>query len=118
VSNCAIFGCATAIQSGGSLGAEYCATDAATFGIAGTGNVEALVYADQFVSAFNDFRAKASGSLDGAGLRVQSATNDVDIVGRARSTSAPTIGAWEVIPDATPQNRWHHHANFRFQVYG
>lgn len=42
-----------------------------------------------------DFRAKATGALAGNGVRAQTYTADLDIVGTARSTSIPYIGAWE-----------------------
>jgi len=42
-----------------------------------------------------DFRIKAGADVINAGVRDQTYTNDLDIVGSARSTTAPTIGAWE-----------------------
>lgn len=40
----------------------------------------------------------ATGSLLAAqGVRAQSATNDLDIMGQSRSTTAPSIGAWEIV---------------------
>ena len=74
-------------------GATYNATDDAT-GFPGTGNVNSLTFANQFVSTTTDFRPKAGNSLQ-VGTRDAANTHDLDIVGVARSTSTPTIGARE-----------------------
>jgi hypothetical protein len=63
----------------------------------GTGSLVSRTFANQFQSITNgseDFRVKAGSDLV-AGTRDQTYTNDVDIVGTARSTTTPTIGAWE-----------------------
>jgi hypothetical protein len=77
VKNCAIFGFGTAITSG-TWGADtdYNATDDG----------------DAFPAGSNNLK---SGNDLVAGTRDQTNTNDLDIVGQARSTSTPTIGAWE-----------------------
>jgi hypothetical protein len=100
VSNCAIFNCTTAFSGTWGSGTDYNATSASSLPT-GTHNLTSLTTADQFenVSSLStlDLRAKSSGSLDGAGTRDQSYTNDLDIVGQSRSTSTPTIGAWEYV---------------------
>lgn len=63
------------------------------------GNVYSLTIADTVqstISGSQDFRAKPTGGLRAAATRDQANTDDLDIVGRARSTTAPTIGAWEI----------------------
>jgi hypothetical protein len=42
-----------------------------------------------------DLRLKSGNSIGAAGTRDQTYTSDVDIVGSARSTTTPSIGAWE-----------------------
>jgi hypothetical protein len=64
----------------------------------GTGSLLGRTFANQFQSITNgseDFRVKAGADLIGAGVRDQTYTSDLDIVGSARSTTTPTIGAWE-----------------------
>jgi len=95
----AIFGCATAFSNLGTSGSytfSNCATNLAA--LSGTGNLTSLTGSDQFentTSGALDLRAKSSGSLDAAGVRDQIYTNDIDILAQARSTSTPTIGAFE-----------------------
>lgn len=43
-----------------------------------------------------------ANSLANLGTRDQTHTGDVDIVGTSRSTSTPTIGAWEYSSGASP----------------
>jgi hypothetical protein len=99
VKNCAIFGFGTAITSG-TWGADtdYNATDDGDAFPAGSNNLISLTKADQFENvaglATLDLRVKSGNDLV-AGTRDQTNTNDLDIVGQARSTSTPTIGAWE-----------------------
>lgn len=74
------------------------ATDMASFGWTASGNIVSLTYANQFEntgSGTEDFRIKAGSALINAGIRMVSDTNDLDIVGSARSITTPTIGAWE-----------------------
>jgi len=100
VKNCAIFNWSTAAGYG-TWGAstDYNATDDDAFP-AGSNNLISLTKADQFEniagSSTLDLRVKSGNSL-GAGARDQTNTNDLDIVGQARSTSTPTIGAWEYV---------------------
>lgn len=55
-------------------------------------------WADQFVAIDGtDWRVKAGSDLAGAGAPQSAQTNDLDIIGQARSTSAPFIGCWEYI---------------------
>lgn len=101
--NCAIFGHTTdAIHityQSWVAGTDYIATDEPTVEGSGTHNVTSLTFSGQFegvAAASMDYRAKASGSLDGAGVADSANTGDIDIIGQARSTSTPTIGCWEV----------------------
>jgi hypothetical protein len=64
----------------------------------GTGSLVSKTFANQFEnigSGTEDFRVKAGADLINAGTRDQTYTNDLDIVGSARSLTTPTIGAWE-----------------------
>jgi hypothetical protein len=73
-------------------------TDLASFGWTATGNLVSKVYANQFQSitgGSEDFRVKTGADLINAGVRDQTYTNDLDIVGSARSLTTPTVGAWE-----------------------
>lgn len=74
----------------------------------GSNNQTSLTYADQFENvndSTRDWRVKSGAALISNGTRAQGTegdldllgTNDLDILGRARSTSTPTIGCWEVI---------------------
>jgi hypothetical protein len=107
VKNCAIFK-VTAIALDpakvSSANSTYNATDLSSFGWTGTGNIVSKTYANQFEntgSGTEDFRVKAGADLINAGIRDNTYTNDLDIVGSARGTgavgtsTAPTIGAWE-----------------------
>jgi hypothetical protein len=63
----------------------------------GAGSLLSRTFANQFqsiTSGSEDFRVKTGSDLV-AGTRDQTYTNDLDIVGSARSTTTPTIGAWE-----------------------
>lgn len=76
----------------------YNITNLASFGWTATGNLVSKVAANQFTSltgGSEDFRIKAGADVINAGVRAQTYTNDVDIVGSARSITTPTIGAWE-----------------------
>lgn len=98
IKNCASFGWATAFTSSGWGSATYSATDAAT--APGTSNQTSLTYANQFegvTSGAPDFRVKSGSSLANNGTPDSSNTNDLDIIGQSRSTSTPTIGAWEFV---------------------
>ncbi len=73
------------------------ATNLASIGF-GSSNQTSLTTSAQFEATgvgSEDFRAKATGALAGNGVRAQTYTADLDIVGTARSTSIPYIGAWE-----------------------
>jgi hypothetical protein len=57
-------------------------------------------FSNQFqsiTSGSEDFRVKAGADLINAGVRDQTYTNDLDIVGTTRSTTTPNIGAWEFL---------------------
>ncbi len=71
----------------------------------GSSNQASLTTSNQFESVTagsEDFRVKTGAALINNGIRQQTYTNDLDIVGSARSTTTPTIGAWEYAAAATP----------------
>ena len=99
VRNCAVFGFAE--QFGGTLG-SWTASNNATDGngtyMAGSSNQLNLAATSVFENATDatrDWRPKAGGALIANGVRDQTYTNDLDIIGAARSTTTPTIGARE-----------------------
>jgi len=103
--NSAVFGFTDVASTTGNMSGSSSnnATNLASVGF-GSSNQTSLTAADQFESltgGSEDFRAKSSGSLDGNAVRDASNTNDLDIVGQARSTTVPWIGAWET-PAAVP----------------
>lgn len=96
--NNAVFGFATfhTLSAGSASGCSNNASDVAIG--TGTSNQASKTYSSQFqniTDATRDFRAK-DGDLDVNGVRDQTHTADLDIVGSARSTTTPTIGAWEL----------------------
>jgi hypothetical protein len=99
--NNAFFGFAAITNNTGKIttaSSAYNATDLSAFGWTATGNLVSKTTANQFQSTGSgteDFRVKAGADLINAGTRDQTYTNDLDIVGSARSTTTPTIGAWE-----------------------
>lgn len=103
VRNCAFFGFNTItnnvsiIRQGVSTNN---ATNLSTLGWTSTGTVLNLTTSSQFnntASGAEDFRVREYSSLINNGRRDQQYTGDVDIIGRPRSTTAPTIGAWEYL---------------------
>lgn len=113
VKNTGVFGFDVAMESGTyGAGTDYNATDVSSLP-AGSNNQTNLTTADQFEDVSSlanlDLRAVGTGSLDENGIRDQAHTNDLDIVGQSRSTSAPTIGVWEVIVAPTG-NPWFYYA--------
>lgn len=80
------------------------ATDLASFGF-GSGHVTSITASATFQNigaGTEDYRIKAGAAVIGAGIRDQSYTADLDILGQARSTSTPTIGAFEYVVTGTP----------------
>lgn len=85
------------------------ATDRASFG-GGTSNQTSLTITNEIegstIDGTEDLRAKSTGTLPTNGARDATYTNDLDIVGQSRSTTTPTIGAWEYVAgggsNATP----------------
>ena len=76
-------------------------TNLASFGWTATGNLVSKTAANQFSSllpGLEDFRIKVNADVINAGVRNQTYTNDLDIVGTTRSLTTPTIGAWEYPP--------------------
>ena len=84
------------IDSFGGL-SNYNATDLSAPTNFGANSLASLTFSAQFVSQTNDYRPVAGGSLDGSGTPDASATGGVDIFGRTRSSTAPSIGAYEYI---------------------
>lgn len=80
-------------------GSGYNCTDVASGNTPGSNNLNSKTFASQFVDITNtgamDFRVKAGADLINAGTRDATNTADLDIVNSARSTTTPTIGAWE-----------------------
>ncbi len=100
VKNTAIFGFATALETGTwGAGTDFNATDNATLP-AGSNNQTSLTTADQFENVASDatldLRLKAGNSLDGNGTP-DALTNDLDIFGNARSVTTPSISAYETV---------------------
>ncbi len=99
VQNNAVFGFTTAFNgwgSGTAAGTGYNACNDAS--APGTNNQQSLTYTSQFegtTSGAMDFRAKSGSALASNATRNATYTSDVDIVATARSTSTPSIGAWE-----------------------
>lgn len=96
VQNCAIFNFTTAI-GGSPSSTTYNASDLSS--LPGSNNVTSLTFGSQFTgttSSAPDFSAKSGGGLV-AGARDAGNTNDLDIIGQTRSTTTPTIGAWEFV---------------------
>lgn len=77
----------------------YNCTDLASGDTPGSNNIYSKIFASQFTDITNtsamDFRVKAGADLINAGTRDATNTADLDIVNSARSTTTPTIGAWE-----------------------
>lgn len=104
IKNCAVFGLGLSGHTvfSGTLasyqaGTGYIATDIASGSIPGSNNQAGLTYSSQFENTSNstrDWRPKSGGSLAN-GTRDNTNTADLDIIGAARSTSTPTIGARE-----------------------
>jgi hypothetical protein len=106
--DCAVFGFNT--NFAGTIGSyNNCSYNASnSSSVPGTSAQTSLTYADQFetvTDSARDWRVKAGSSLESNGTRAQGTegdldllgTNDLDILGRARSTTTPTIGCWEYI---------------------
>lgn len=95
--NCASFNFSDGWDSGWSSSSSNNATDGST--APGSGSLTGLTLSNQFESVAtdgtHDLRVKAGAGLINAGTRDQTNTNDLDITETARSTSTPTIGAWE-----------------------
>jgi hypothetical protein len=110
VVNTAVFGFTTAF--GGTIasyggGSTNNASDATVSNIPGGSDQGSLTYSSQFenvTDATRDWRPKAGGALNTNGVRDQTYTNDLDLIGAARSTSTPSIGAREYTSpaDTTP----------------
>jgi hypothetical protein len=85
------------VTSSASSSSSNIGTSATSVGV-GTSHQTSLTTANQFTlltAGSEDFRTKAGAALINNGIRQQTYTNDLDIVGSARSITTPTIGAWE-----------------------
>ena len=96
----AVFGFSTLYTndgSGGSLSIDHSATDLSS--MSGTANLTSQTTSSQFESVGTlgtlDLRVKTGAGLINAGDRDQTYTADLDILEQTRSTSTPTIGAFE-----------------------
>lgn len=104
--NCAVYGFGGLVKSTeiGKINAAQSTYNVSdnTFLWTATGNIGSTTFANQFqniTSGSEDLRVKFGANLINAGIRDQTYTNDLDIVGSARSIAAPpngpTVGAWE-----------------------
>jgi hypothetical protein len=103
--NCAVFGFTEVVKASVSnrdinASSDYNSTDEGS-GTAppnwGSHSQTGKTFSSQFQNVANDFRAKSGGDIVATGVRDQTFTADLDIIGQARSTSTPTIGAWEFV---------------------
>jgi hypothetical protein len=110
VTNCAVFGFTTPFDgtiASYAAGSGNNASDVATTAMAGGSggsNQGSLTYASQFESTTNasrDWRAAVVGVLETTGVRAQTYTADLDIIGASRSTTTPSIGAREYVTAST-----------------
>lgn len=106
--NTVVAGAWTAPVFGGTLGsytASYNASDVTSANMPGTNKVGSITLADAIVATTDTARdarvTSASSPLVGVGTRDATITNDLDILGQARSTTTPTIGAMEYVAAAT-----------------
>lgn len=108
IANCAIFGFSGIVNNTARITTSTSvniATDLSSVGwTAGSGaHVTSLTASAQFVSVTGgseDFRLKAGNSIATSGARDQTNTGDIDVIGSSRSTSTPSIGAWEYLAPA------------------
>ena len=99
VTNSAVFGFSTMFGGTYDAGSGNNASSVAGGSIPGSSNQASLTYASQFTTvthAARDWRPASGGALPANGSRQQTFTSDLDVIGAARSTSTPTIGAREV----------------------
>jgi len=97
--SCAFFGGNAVASASAFFVGSNNATNQSSVGF-GSSNQVSLTTANQFTlltSGSEDFRTKAGAALINNGIRQQTYTNDLDIVGQTRSITTPTIGAWEYI---------------------
>jgi hypothetical protein len=108
IANSAIFGFSGIVNNTARIttsSSVNIATDLSSVGwTGGSGaHVTSLTGSNQFTSLTSgseDFRLKAGNSIATSGARDQSNTGDLDIIGSSRSTSTPSIGAWEYLAPA------------------
>lgn len=101
VKNCAVFGFSAYGSNPSNFDGTASTNNATNLGSINVGSgLTSLTASSQFESltgGSEDFRVKTGAALIGAGVRDQTYTGDLDIIGQSRSTSAPAIGAWEVV---------------------
>lgn len=93
--NCAVLGLAVGWGDTSHTGNYNVTTDSWA---PGANSVTSVTLADQIeddTSTTPDVRPKSGSALINAGTRDQTYTNDLDIMGNARSTTTPTVGAFE-----------------------
>jgi hypothetical protein len=99
IKNCAFFGYPNfTVNTINTTDSTNNCTSLASLGFTNSTNLLSRSAANQFQSltgGSEDFRIKAGAGVINAGIRDQTNTNDLDIVGSSRSTTTPTIGAWE-----------------------
>lgn len=119
IRNCAVFNYTSFGAGADAANSTYNATDLASFGWAGTGNLVSKTFANQFeniTGGSEDFRVKAGADLINAGIPDATYTNGLDIIGQTRSLTTPTIGAWEYLSAYTnPRITW---AEAQYQASG
>lgn len=99
IKNCAVFGPFSSFFPDTSVSAasDYNATSHTSApGVHSLANLTTTSQFENTLNASHDPRVKSSNGLV-AGVRDASNTNDLDIIGQARSTTVPTIGAWEYV---------------------
>jgi len=111
VTNCAVFnfttnfvGTIASYAAGSGNNASSVATTSIAGGSGGN-NQGSLTFSTQFQSTADstrDWRAASGGALTTTGVRAQTYTNDLDIIGASRSTTTPSIGAREYAVAAPP----------------
>jgi len=119
VKNTAVFNCTNVFDtpSSASSSSSNIGTDAISVGV-GTSHQTNLTTANQFTlltAGSEDFRVKSGAALINNGIRQQTYTNDLDIVGSARSITTPTIGAWEYASPYEARITW---AEAQYQASG
>lgn len=96
--NTAVYNFTSMIGGSGGFtsGSNYNSTDLSAPTNWGANSQASKTFSSQFQNTTTDFRTKSTADLVGAGTREQTYTADLDIIGSARSTTVPWIGAFEI----------------------